>query len=287
MTGVLAALGAAIAWTAASGMWRSLSTVGPAWLLNVLKNSLATLCFLPVLLSIPWGQSGSGLIWLLFSGAVGIALGDTFYLLALRRLGTRRTLTVESIGPVLASIGSVVLMGEVLAPAAWIGACCVTAAVVLVAKRGSSVGAADPFGLICSCFAVLCGLTGAFLARHVLTSSSLLPIQTAPVRLLGGWLCLATFSSRVLKSVLLTSRVQAGVVVAAVLLGTNLGIVLQQFVFKSLPVGLGVSLMSTAPVFALLISPIEGERLQGRDGWAAALAVTGVALTVMAGSSGV
>ena len=144
MTGVLAALGAAIAWTAASGMWRSLSTVGPAWLLNVLKNSLATLCFLPVLLSIPWGQSGSGLIWLLLSGAIGIALGDTFYLLALRRLGTRRTLTIESIGPVLASIGSVVLMGEVLAPAAWIGACCVTSAVVLVAKRGSSVGAADP-----------------------------------------------------------------------------------------------------------------------------------------------
>lgn len=286
MTGVLAALGAAIAWTAASGLWRSLSTVGPAWLLNILKNSLATLCFLPVLLSIPWGGSGSGLIWLLLSGAVGIAVGDTFYLLALRRLGTRRTLTVEAIGPVLASIGSVSLMGEVLEPSAWVGACCVTAAVLLVAKNGASMGPADPTGLICSCLAVLCGLAGAFLARHVLTSSSLLPVQSAAVRLLGGWLCLLPFCGRALNQLRLTNRMQGGAVVAAVLLGTNLGIVLQQIVFKSLPVGLGVSLMSTAPVFALLISPIEREKIQILDACAAALAVTGVALTMMAGSTG-
>ena len=106
------------------------------------------------------------------------------------------------------------------------------------------------------------------------------------MRLLGGWLCLLPFCGRALNQLRLTSRVQAGVVIAAVLLGTNLGIVLQQIVFKSLPVGLGVSLMSTAPVFALLISPIEGERIQLLDGCAAALAVTGVALTVMTGSSG-
>ena len=41
---------------------------------------------------------------LLLSGVVGIALGDSFYLAALRRLGTRRALTVEALAPLVAAI---------------------------------------------------------------------------------------------------------------------------------------------------------------------------------------
>ena len=281
MTGVLAAFGAAIAWTTASGLWRSLSGVGPAWLLNIFKNSIATLCFLPILFSLPWASTGSGLIWLLLSGVLGISIGDTFYLLALRRLGTRRTLTVEAMGPVLASIGSVFLMGEVLTPTAWIGACCVTGAVLIVARPGALQGAASPVGLVCSLLAVLCGLGGAFMARHVLLTTSLLPVQSAALRLLGGWLCLLPFIGQAAKRLRPQSWKQSGLAVLAVLLGTNLGIVLQQMVFKSLPVGQGVTMMGTAPVFALFVSPIEGEQIRLPDLCAAGLAVTGVGLTVM------
>ena len=114
MTGQFAALGAALAWTLASGLWRSLSHQASALALNAWKNGMASLIFLPVLVSLPWLDNRDAVPWLLLSGLVGIAAGDSFYLAALRRLGTRRTLTVEALGPVLASVGSVVLMGDCL-----------------------------------------------------------------------------------------------------------------------------------------------------------------------------
>ena len=121
-----------MAWTSASALWRSLSSLGRSRQLNGWKNGLATLVFLPVLLGIPWLEQGRAVALLLLSGVIGIAAGDCFYLSALRRLGTRRTLTVEACGPVLAGIGSVVLMREGMPIQAWIGAVLVMGAVTLV-----------------------------------------------------------------------------------------------------------------------------------------------------------
>ena len=55
--------------------------------------------------------------------------------------------------------------------------------------------------------AVIFGLGAAFLAREVLSTTALTPLQTAPVRLCGGWL------------------------------GTNLGTLQQQMVFLQMAVG--------------------------------------------------
>ena len=163
MTGVVAALGAALAWTSASALWRSLTRVGPAVQLNCLKNSLATVLFLPILLLLPWSRFPIDSLLLLASGIIGIALGDSFYLAALRRLGTRRTLTVEAIGPVLASLGTVTLARESLTSQAWIGAALVTTAVLLIAwPDGSENQFVQWRRLLCSWMAVICGLSGAF-----------------------------------------------------------------------------------------------------------------------------
>ena len=71
----------------------------------------------------------------------------------------------------LASIGSVVLMGEVLEPQAWIGAAMVTSAVVLVAGPSGAMSR-DGAGLALALLAVVCGLGGDFLDREVLISSA-------------------------------------------------------------------------------------------------------------------
>ena len=278
MTGQFAALGAALAWTLASGLWRSLSHQGSALALNAWKNGMASLIFLPVLVSLPWLDNRDAVPWLLLSGVVGIAAGDSFYLAALRRLGTRRTLTVEALGPVLASVGSVVLMGEALSPQAWVGAAMVTTAVVLVA--GSSVDLSlDRAGLALALMAVICGLVGAFLAREVLSTTALTPLQTASVRLCGGWLGLVLLLRHRAEAALPSIRARRGRVLLATLLGTNLGILLQQMVFQQMAVGPGVTLMSTAPVMALLIGRFEGDPIQPRGVAAALLAVAGVACT--------
>ena len=96
--GVIAGLVAALAWTVASSLWRGLSTSLTALELNGLKNAIACVLLLPVLLFLPWTNESQALLWLLISGGLGISLGDSFYLAALRRLGTRRTLTLEALG---------------------------------------------------------------------------------------------------------------------------------------------------------------------------------------------
>ncbi|MDA7677274.1 MAG: EamA family transporter [Parasynechococcus sp.] len=275
-----AALAAAMAWTTASALWRSLSQFGTAIELNGLKNGLALLFFLPFLFTLPWTDQIGAIVVLLLSGVIGIAAGDSFYLGGLRRLGTQRALTVEAIGPVLASMGGVLMMGDTVRPASWAGALLVSCAVVLVAQQSKASSATNgtAFGLLLCVLAVMCGLSGAFLSRHVLITSSLSPMQTAAIRLLGGWLGLLPL----LRGRLCPKHLPKGVVakvVLATLLGTNLGIVLQQIVFQILPVGQGITLMSTAPVMALFLHRLEGESLQWQGVVAGLLAVSGVGLS--------
>ena len=279
MTGLAAALAAAMAWTGASALWRSLSGAGTALELNGLKNGLATILFLPVLITVPWKDQTSAVLLLLLSGVAGIAAGDSFYLGALRRLGTRRTLTVEATNPVLACIGGVLLMGDRVSTTDWLGAGVVALAVTLIAghSRADEDVSRNASGIALALLSVICGLCGAFLAREVLISSTLSPLQTASIRLIGGWLGLLPILRRNVVGRKLSQPVMVKVFLATVL-GTNLGIALQQLVFSSMPVGQGVTLMSTAPVMALLVGHLEGDPIQPRGVLAALLAVTGVAL---------
>lgn len=279
MTGLVAALAAAMAWTGASALWRSLSGAGTALELNGLKNGLATILFLPVLITVPWKDQTSAVLLLLLSGVAGIAAGDSFYLGALRRLGTRRTLTVEATNPVLACIGGVLLMGDRVSTTDWLGAGVVALAVTLIAghSRADEDVSRNASGIALALLSVICGLCGAFLAREVLISSTLSPLQTASIRLIGGWLGLLPILRRNVVGQKLSQPVMVKVFLATVL-GTNLGIALQQLVFSSMPVGQGVTLMSTAPVMALLVGHLEGDPIQPRGVLAALLAVTGVAL---------
>jgi len=288
--GLLAGLIAALAWTLASSLWRGLTTSLSAVQLNALKNAIACLLLLPVLLALPWGRETQGLLLLLLSGGVGIALGDSFYLAALRRLGTRRTLTMESLSPIAAAVGGALSLGEQMNGLAWMGAALVTLSVVLVARQkppdGTGLRDLSPtsqrLGLACAGLAVLCGVSGAALSRGVLISSGLSPLQSAATRLLGGlllllpWLRLGAAFPRPRPRQARWPRV-----LLATLLGTNLGILLQQMVLQRLPLGVGVTLLSTAPVMALLVSGREGDHPR-RDGVAASLlAVAGVALAVL------
>ena len=286
MTGVLAALGAAMAWTGASALWRSLSGRVTAIRLNALKNGLASLVFLPVLLMLPRDTEGEAVLLLLISGLIGIAAGDSFYLSALRRLGTRRTLTVEASGPVLASIAGVLVMGDNLSSRNWLGAILVSGAVVLIAlqakeashQQEGEIGTELSSGLMLALVAVICGLSGAFLARHVLISSELTPLQTAAIRLLGGWLGLIPVMKGAWRRSAMT-RQEQWKLVDATLIGTNGGILLQQVVLQTMPVGQGVTLMATAPVMALFIGRMEGDPIQLPGAAAAVLALAGVACT--------
>ena len=287
--GFIAGLVAALAWTLASSLWRGLSTSLTALELNGLKNAIACVLLLPVLLFLPWTNESQALLWLFISGGIGISLGDSFYLAALRRLGTRRTLTLESLAPLIAALGGLVVMGETITGQAWLGAAMVSLSVVIVARQSPPDGTRDRahneqwHGIAFGLLAVLCGVSGAAVSRSVLISTDVTAWQSAATRLLGGLLLLMPWLRiRTLFPKPRPKHRRWPKVLLATLLGTNLGLVLQQVVLKQLPLGIGITVLSTAPVMALLVAAPEGDHPRVDGVCASLLAVSGIALAVLA-----
>ena len=282
-----AGLAAALCWTLASLLWRRVPTSLNAAQLNLLKNLLALAMQLPVVLFTPWTASGGAVAILALSGIVGIALGDSLFFASLRRLGTRRSLTLNAGGPGLTALVGFALLGEVLRPDQWLGIVLISAAMVLVAwpqvPDQALVGLpSDGLGLCLGIGALACGSAGALLSRAALLSGELSPLQAATLRLGAAALIMAPLLAGLPRPGQrpLPAQRRWPSLVLATFLGTSLGVALQQAALAGLPGGLAVALLSTSPVMALPLSPLEGDQ-PGWIGWAAAVsALVGVSLVV-------
>lgn len=292
MVGFLAALGAAFSWTFASSIWRQQTKLISSFQLNGIKNFIATVFFLPLLIFVPWNGE-SHLIWiLLLSGVIGIAFGDTFYLSSLQILGTRRTLTIEALAPLIATLLGAIYLGESLSVRSWIGILLVSLAVVIVSLQpglrddSSSQDSRKNLqleGIIFAFLSVICGVVGGLLSRIVLVDGSLLPLQTASIRLVGSLIFFLPLFFRLSKDFKPARRLVSfdiKRILLATFLGTNLGVFLQQIAFNRLPLGLAVMLLSTSPLIALFFAYGEGDR-PGRSGFvASAISLLGVGLAM-------
>jgi drug/metabolite transporter (DMT)-like permease len=76
------------------------------------------------------------------------------------------------------------------------------------------------------------------------------------------------------------ARARWPVLLTATLLGTSAGIVLQQTALAGLPGGLAVALLATAPVMALPLARLDGDRPGILGVIAALVALAGVSLVV-------
>jgi drug/metabolite transporter (DMT)-like permease len=287
---VAAALAAAFCWAVASLLWRRLPTSLSAARLNLLKNLLAVALLLPLVLGQPWRASPRSLLLLGLSGALGIALGDTLFFAALRRLGTRRTLTIDAGGPAVTALAGVAVLGEVPRPAQWLGITLISLAVLLVVRQPPPRGAqpagpgrprpADGIGVALALGALACGSGGALLARAGLLAGGPAPLQAATLRLAVAALVLLPLLAGLPRGAQLPrpARPRWPLALAATLLGTSVGIGLQQTALAGLPGGLAVALLSTAPVMALPLAALEGDRPGWRGVLAAASALAGVSL---------
>jgi DME family drug/metabolite transporter len=283
---VVAALTAALCWTVATLLWRRLPTTWTARQLNLCKTLLAFLLQLPLLTLMRWpAEQGGALLLLALSGVVGIAWGDSLFFSALRRLGSRRSLTLTAGGPAVTALAGFGALGEQPGAGQWLGIGLISLSVALVARQRSNATDQDPrgvpwAGLALALAAMACGSAGALLARMALRSGEVPALLAATVRL-GA-------ASLALMPVLREWGGGGGprpslpgswpTLLVATLLGTSLGILLQQVALTGLPGGLAVALLSTSPVMALPLARLEGDR-PGRLGWLAALAATaGVSL---------
>ncbi|MDA9683194.1 DMT family transporter [Prochlorococcus sp. AH-736-P10] len=266
MIGILSAFGAAASWTYACFIWRSQTQKYKTIDINLIKNIIAFLVFTPALINISSTTEFKNVFILLVSGIIGIGLGDTFYLKSLQTIGTRKTLSVETLSPLMAAFSGEIFINEDLTIKSWVGVIIVSISLFIILKKGndfkdenSPFSEKNNFKIFTFPFlSVLCAVLGGLFSRMVFLQSNLSPFITTEIRLLGAIIFLITLKGFKINFFLKNiEKKEQKRFLFSILLGTNIGILLQQIVFKTLPIGIGWALLSTSPVISLLFAKNE------------------------------
>ncbi|KGG02704.1 hypothetical protein EU99_1666 [Prochlorococcus marinus str. MIT 9321] len=266
MIGILSAFGAAASWTYACFIWRSQTQKYKTIDINLIKNIIAFLVFTPAFINISSTTELKNIFILLVSGIIGIGLGDTFYLKSLQTIGTRKTLSVETLSPLMAAFSGEIFINEDLTIKSWIGVIIVSISLFIILKKGNDIkdenspfSEKNNFKIFAFPFlSVSCAVLGGLFSRMVFLQSNLSPFITTEIRLLGAIIFLITLKGFKINFFLKNIEKQEQKrFLLSIILGTNIGILLQQIVFKTLPIGIGWALLSTSPVLSLLFAKNE------------------------------
>ena len=179
------------------------------------------------------------------------------------------------------------LLGETPRPAQWPGIALISMAVLLVSRRDPGPGASgalrlDVLGLVLAFSALVCNCGGALLSRAALRSGSVDPLEASTLRLAAAALVMLPLLKGMPGPGGLPRPAQRRWprLLLATVMGTSLGLWLQQAALAGLQGGIAVALISTSPVMALLFAPLEGDRPGWRGGLAACAVVFGVSLVI-------
>mgnify|MGYP001254923413 CR=1 FL=1 len=267
LIGIISAFGASLSWTYACSIWRMQTTIYKPININFLKNIIAFIIFSPTILLFNYSTEYKYFFILILSGIVGIGLGDTFYLKSLKMIGTRKTLSIEALSPLIAAFTGGFFINESLSIKSWIGIIVISTSLILIIrkktvlldKESKLIHSKISFGKFLYAFlSIICAVFAALLSRLVLVESDLMPIQTTEIRLLGAIFFLFPINNFKLHNLLEDStKKEKGRFIISVIMGTNIGIFLQQTVFQNLPLGIGWTLLSTSPVFSLFFAKKE------------------------------
>ena len=271
MIGIISAFGAAISWTYACFIWRSQTEKYKSIDINLVKNLIAFLIFLPAFFNFSVFTDSKSILTLLLSGVIGIGLGDTFYIKSLKKIGTRRTLSIETLSPLLAALSGEIFINENLEFRSYAGIIIISISLFILLREKTNFLVNDLATVtkenniekyLFSFLSVLCAVSGGLLSRIVFLESNLSPLETTEIRLLGSILFLIIIKRFRVNLFLnkLDNNNQKRFLLS-IFLGTNLGILLQQIVFKTLPLGIGWTLLSTSPIVSLFFAKKEEEQI--------------------------
>lgn len=315
--GELAALIAAMVWSATSVALTSLSARTAPAVLSALR--LASGSFVLLILLAVSGQAADlrdapflGLFGVIASGMVGYGLGDTLYIAALARLGMQRTFPVTMalyIG--LTVVAGVVLLDE---PFTWglpFGALLIGAGVFLVvagprAIHVSHVPVAEPALAVMSelpeptssvvaahgadylgyALLLLVGISWAVATVWLAgAKGDLGAIAAGAIRTPAGAISLLAFAAATQRPALarpFQDRRHLGAIIVAGLVGTGFGSLMYVYAVVHAGAARTAVLSATSPLLAMPLSMIFlGERFTSRIGIGTALCVAGIVLVVI------
>ncbi len=291
--GEVAALGGALLWAIASVIYGRMGQRIPALVLNFSKGAIAItlILFTLILGRSPLPDVAPSVVWLLaLSGMIGIGLGDTAYLNALRALGARRALLLETLAPPLSAILAWGALGETLTLGSWAGIALTLLGVAwVISERTPTIETAiAPLkqGLLWGLLAEFAQAVGAVMSRAALVDSAMPPLWSSVIRLGGGEvivLLLLLGRRAQIRDTLptLTRRTVAAIAIAA-FGGTYLAIWLQQIALKYTATGTAQTLLATSPLFVLPLAALWGETITPRSVLGVGIAIAGIALLFQA-----
>lgn len=288
LLGISAALGAALAWAIATRGFRKLSGYFNPVALNIWKGIISLIGIsIWLLYQQPSIESLSSLdwFWLLSSGVIGIGLGDTALFLALKQLGDRATLLVaETVAPVLVLFMGWLWLADY--PGAWqlLGMFLIVLGIdwVIGVPENGAHYLRSP-GLKWALLAALCQALGAVLSRQVLKGSDLDPVLTAGIRLVGGMIAcivILSFLGFKLRPQTKTLKALLPTLVWVSILGTLIGLTLQQTALLHIDATLTQTLIATSALMAVGIALFEGEKISIRSIYGVMVGLIGMVLAV-------
>ena len=287
--GELAALGAAFLWAMSAVVFAQLGKKIPPLALNLSKGVIAI-----ALIALTLIVQGNYLTeidtvalgLLLLSGVLGIGLGDTFYFEALNNLGARQTLLLQALAPPLAALIALTFLQEALSARAWAGIVLTVSGVAwVISERVPNAinKIVTPLrGIGFALLSVLGQASGAVLSRAALVDTTISPLWSTLLRLVGGVLVLLLWIPLQRQSHLwfkpLQSKQVLGVITLTALFSTYLGILLQQTALKYTATGIAQALIATSPLFVLPIAAWMGDVVTFRALLGVLVALSGIGL---------
>ncbi|WP_112873778.1 DMT family transporter [Paracoccus endophyticus] len=285
----LAALGAAVCW-AMTGLLAAapVRALGPFGFNLIRQGFVAGL--LAVLVAATGRWRGIDPDWvgpLVWSGLVGIFLGDTVLFFALQRLGPRRTGALFAMNAPLAALLGWLFLGETLSAQGVAGvALCSAGVAVCVLGRGGlhhldRVRGPVWIGVALGLLAALGQAGGSLIARPAM-AAGMDPVVGSLIRVAVAVACLSALGATGLRLFRPTGPLTAPVaaqIMASGLLAMVVGMTLLLFALQGGKVGIVSTLSALSPVMILpILWAVTGERPTAASWTGALLAVAGMAL---------
>lgn len=278
-------------WAIATWIYSQFSHHFTALQLNIIKGSIASVMMLLVLPFTPMPEVAidAKYLWVLgISGVIGIAIGDSAYFAALKRIGANKTLLLESLAPPLSGVLALVFLGAVLQLQSWLGIFITTIAVTAVIFQPNDIDGEQTnlqgvgYGLVAS----VCQASGVVISHFALVQGDLPPLLGALIRLVIGVLAVMVIICFVEKKPFATilslgrdmSSNNWSWLLAAIFVGTFLALWLQQVALKHANPAIAQTLIATSPLFILIIYAIRGERVTKRSVLGTLCALGGISL---------
>lgn len=255
--GVAASLGAALCWTTTAALLKIGASKAPPLIANAVRVAAATvgsmlLVFFTGELSSLLTPYLTAFIAALSAGLLGIVLGDTLYIYALKVVGVARAMPVANTYPLFSTLGAFLFLGEEITLSVIMGASVIVFGLWLISPKREGGFTAKSFFLTLLC-APLWG-AGILLLGYALNYYSAVALNAVRLPLIA--LILFGFAHSIEHSRSKLDRRTLLLLGLSGILGLTVGNVLFLLGIDSIGVARAVPLSSTSPLFSTIVGRI-------------------------------